>query len=63
MQEAERKRIASELHDSLGQKLVLIKNKILRTSLSETKETQQLSEDTLSQNVADVIQEIRNISY
>lgn len=63
MQEAERKRIASELHDSLGQKLVLIKNKILRTSLSETKETQQLSEDTLSQNVADAIQEIRNISY
>ena len=30
MQEAERKRIASELHDSLGQKLVLIKNRILR---------------------------------
>ncbi|MBN9336677.1 MAG: sensor histidine kinase, partial [Chryseobacterium sp.] len=63
MQEAERKRIASELHDSLGQKLVLIKNKILKTSLSETKETQQLSEDTLTQNVADAIQEIRNISY
>ncbi len=61
-QEAERKRIASELHDSLGQKLVLIKNKILRTE--QLKETNsQNPEDSLSQNVAEAIQEIRNISY
>lgn len=63
MQEAERKRIASELHDSLGQKLVLIKNKILRAAKQDAETISQQSEDTLSQNVAEAIQEIRNISY
>lgn len=61
MQEAERKRIASELHDSLGQKLVLIKNKILRTP--QLKDDAAPSDDSLTQNVAEAIQEIRNISY
>lgn len=61
MQEAERKRIASELHDSLGQKLVLIKNKILRAT--PFKDSSAQPDDTLSQNVAEAIQEIRNISY
>ncbi|MFT3793375.1 7TM diverse intracellular signaling domain-containing protein [Flavobacterium sp.] len=62
MQEAERKRIASELHDSLGQKLVLIKNKILRSTPFKANAPQQ-PDDTLSHNVAEAIQEIRNISY
>lgn len=39
MQEAERKRIASELHDSLGQKLVLIKNKILDIIIRDKRNT------------------------
>ncbi|WP_282457220.1 7TM diverse intracellular signaling domain-containing protein [Chitinophaga sedimenti] len=58
MQEAERKRIASELHDSLGQKMVLIKNRILSISMAGTP-----PDDSLAQHVAEAIQEIRNISY
>lgn len=63
IQEHERKRIASELHDSVGQQLVLIKNRLLmlRNKTGDT-DAQSLSED-LSGNVADTIQEIRNISY
>ncbi len=64
MQEAERKRIASELHDSLGQKLVLIKNRILRVDKSDSESPLKKSQDgTLAQNVTEAIQEIRNISY
>lgn len=64
MQEAERKRIASELHDSLGQKLILIKNRILRTSLTVgAAPDKKPPDDALVQNVAEAIQEIRNISY
>jgi len=63
MQEAERKRIASELHDSLGQKLVLIKNKILKAAQLDKSAIAQQTDETLIQNVADAIQEIRNISY
>ena len=59
-QEAERKRIASELHDSLGQKLVLIKNKILKAALPGAVAQQ---DDSLPGNVAEAIQEIRSISY
>ncbi|MBO9564011.1 MAG: hypothetical protein J7621_14605 [Niastella sp.] len=62
MQEAERKRIASELHDSVGQKLIVIKNKILRFSKGGTAGFQQKTEE-LAENVADAIQEIRSISY
>ncbi|MBX2952145.1 MAG: hypothetical protein KF870_06545 [Leadbetterella sp.] len=61
MQEAERKRIASELHDGLGQKLILIKNKILRAE--QPGASTHLSGEALSQNVADAIQEVRDISY
>ncbi len=63
MQEAERKRIASELHDGLGQKLVLIKNKILRAAQPGATASTHLSDDALSQNVAEAIQEVRDISY
>lgn len=62
MQEAERKRIASELHDSLGQKLILIKNRILR-GFSSAGTAKKQPDETLVQNVAEAIQEIRNISY
>lgn len=60
LQESERKRIASELHDSVGQKLILIKNKILRPAKKD-----KLDEHNgdLAEHVADVIQEIRSISY
>lgn len=63
MQEAERKRIASELHDGLGQKLILIKNKILRAAQPGAAASIHLSGEALTQNVADAIQEVRDISY
>lgn len=62
-QEAERKRIASELHDSLGQKLILIKNRILSAAPIRVAPDKKQAHETLVQNVADAIQEIRNISY
>ncbi|RYF26779.1 MAG: hypothetical protein EOO42_00555 [Flavobacteriales bacterium] len=62
-QEAERKRIASELHDSLGQKLILIKNRILSAAPIRVVPDKRQAHETLVQNVADAIQEIRNISY
>ncbi len=62
MQEQERKRIASELHDSVGQKLILIKNKVLRFTKSGSSGFQQ-NPEALAESVADAIQEIRSISY
>lgn len=62
MQEAERKRIASELHDSLGQKLILIKNKILKAAKPGAAEPAGM-DNTLPASVAEAIQEIRTISY
>lgn len=62
MQEAERKRIAAELHDSVGQKLILIKNKVLRFTKAGSSGFQQ-NPEALAETVADAIQEIRSISY
>ncbi|WP_109696540.1 sensor histidine kinase [Chitinophaga deserti] len=63
MQEHERKRTASELHDSVGQQLILIKNRLLilgnKTSDPDIK---NLATDVAG-NVSETIQEIRNISY
>ena len=59
-QEAERKRIASELHDSVGQSLSLIKNKIALLMRGISKE-QSLNE--LNNMVSGTIQEVRSISY
>ena len=60
MQETERKRIASELHDSVGQQLIVIKNKVL---LAEKAGNEAKHADGLSGKVSDVIEEIRSISY
>jgi signal transduction histidine kinase len=62
--EAERKRIATELHDSLGQELLIIKNRILLT-LKNLKDKNYVKEqlDEISETVTRAIQETRDISY
>ncbi|GAB3247106.1 hypothetical protein GCM10027347_02470 [Larkinella harenae] len=61
-QEHERKRIASELHDSVGQSLGLVKNKLLLLQHS-TGQITPAKLDELTQTVAQTIQEVRTISY
>jgi signal transduction histidine kinase len=63
-QEHERKRIAAELHDSVGQSLILIKNKILliQKRLNEPEKVQQQATD-LTETVTHTIHEVRTISY
>lgn len=62
MQEMERKRVASELHDSIGQQLILLKNRTLSLRGHADEQVQRLSHD-LGQDIGDVLQEIRDISY
>ena len=62
-QEVERNRIALELHDSVGQKLLLIKNQVL-SGVNQPQTDNNAN--TLSEvgNLADeTIQEVRNITY
>ena len=62
-QEAERKRIAGELHDSLGQNLLIIKNRLYlaQQAAAGTAPAGALAE--ISQTVSQTIQEVREISY
>ena len=62
-QEAERKRIAAELHDSLGQNLLIIKNRLhlARQATKDAAPAEQLEE--IAQTVSATIAEVREISY
>ncbi len=61
-QEAERKRIAAELHDSLGQRLVVIKNlAVMFLSAKKPKETDKIEE--ISAEASNAINEVKAISY
>jgi len=63
-QEAERKRIAAELHDGLGQHLVLINNLSLMGAQSTDRHADNdLLYDRIAEQTSEAIDELRTISY
>ena len=62
--EVERKRIASELHDSIGQELLIIKNRAL-IALAGIKSKKLIKEqlDEISNTASQAIEETRGIAY
>jgi len=62
--EAERKRIASEIHDSIGQELLIIKNRAI-LALNDLKNKKNVHEhlEEISSTASRAIQETREITY
>lgn len=63
-QEAERKRIAAELHDSLSQTLVVIKNRALLSLQTPSDHRRALDQmDEIAEAATDAIDEVKEIAY
>jgi signal transduction histidine kinase len=62
-QESERKRIAAELHDSLGQRLVIIKNLALILLNGPAADGAREQIDEISTEASQAIGEVKEISY
>lgn len=62
-QESERKRVAGELHDGIGQSLVMVKNHLQKIRGNFDEDIDPSSLQKVEDAVADTIQEVRQISY
>ena len=61
--ESERRRIAAELHDSIGQSLAMIKNRAVLSAESATDENTRKQIDLIAAQTTQTIGEVREISY